>query len=101
MTSPRRKLRDEMIESICEEYAGAYHPENLGHISLRAKLYKLAEVSPDYDKAVDKTVDALKTWVTFEEDCIKKDGPYVSQNIPNLIKKAREALAAYEKASGK
>lgn len=41
-------------------------------------------------------VDFIEAWLTFESDCIEKDGPYVSKSIPNLMTAAREALLKYK-----
>lgn len=46
--------------------------------------------------ALKQQVEQLKAfiikWLEFEESCIKKDGPYVSQKIPNLMNEANTLL---------
>lgn len=40
----------------------------------------------------DKLAEALESWATYEEEGIKKWGPYVNSQIPKYIAQAREAL---------
>lgn len=59
----------------------------------RDELLKAREV-------VRVLTQALDSWATYEEDEIKKVGPYVDSKIPRFIKQAREALALAEKVMG-
>lgn len=98
-----KNLRAQMIESICEEYAGVYHPENLAHISLRAKLHKLSEVSLELDKAVEKMAEALGKALELERCHGGTSCPYPTRKMCNTEshKIMRGALAEFERVGGK
>jgi hypothetical protein len=44
------------------------------------------------DKEVKRLRDALTAWVSWEDEQIRKDGPYVGKKINELIERARLAL---------
>lgn len=43
---------------------------------------------------------ALSTWVTYEEEQIVRDGPYIKSQIPGFIVAAKQALAQIDGDKG-
>ena len=95
MTSPRRKLREFPITRTSDNRqlgcSVMLESLNLGESVV------FREVSPDYDKAVERLVEALK--VIDQEICDGGGDMPCSQMWYQDV--AREALEAYEKARGK
>jgi hypothetical protein len=59
---------------------------------------QVREVIAEQDIAVNKAYQALKQWVLWERDQVKKEGRYVGEAINKLIKSGEEALAEFEKS---
>lgn len=101
MTSPRRKLREFPITRTSDNRqlgcSVMLESLNLGESVV------FREVSPDYDKAVEKMAEALRIY-SSEHDykCHNEDIKPEYQKVPcGCGSIAREALEAYEKARGK
>lgn len=81
--------RDKLAEQYASEFGPPGKRENI-------RLAYLAGFDGAMQSAeVRGLVEALKSWYAFEEECIKRDGPYVSLKIPEQMNRARMALKAF------
>lgn len=102
MTSPRRELR----EFHCSEFRWKDGTVTYTHISSpRPQDFLVREVSPDYDQAVERLVEALKSArlglsVALESEDMecRNDEECDHCELYWTEKAVTEALSAYEKA---
>lgn len=88
MTPALAKRRDEMAHAsrdrsdVLNEDWNSFHAFKMGFDECAAIHADLVQVSQD--------------WLSFEEGCIKRDGPYCSPAIPNLMARMKSALESLE-----
>lgn len=81
-----------------------YYNDGESYDEIMPKTIHVREVSPDYDKAIEGFVDVIKECAKHKmlaQEVDTMDRNQTKIYWTNITIKAREALAAYEKVSGK